>query len=82
MRSGKYRQTRKGALFNEAGNSYCCLGCLVHTCNLYNSSDEVLDLDTKELVGLSDKAEYKLIDLNDKAHYNFNKIADWIEENL
>ncbi len=30
LRSGKYKQTRQGSLYNEKTDAYCCLGVLQH----------------------------------------------------
>lgn len=86
LRSGKYRQTRKGFLINRNNNGttlgYCCLGCLKEICNLQGENNKRLSNCSKRTIGLTEEAEDKLIAMNDEAHYNFNKIADWIEENL
>lgn len=81
LRSGKYRQTRRGQLKHKG--AYCCLGVLCGPV-LGKTIDEFDDVRCPDVgVRLFDYyTEDKLIDLNDQAYYSFKKIADWVEENL
>lgn len=46
LRSGKYKQTRKGTLYNKKSNAYCCLGVLQHSID--NKVEDRFDVPTYE----------------------------------
>lgn len=48
----------------------------------YNDNCSFLDQDIKNWYGLSDWAENELLRMNDSFGWNFERIANWIEENI
>lgn len=91
LRSGKYEQG-KGCLFNEAKNTYCCLGvaCKIMPDKFFKRPDhETIDVEKSVLKHSKGKIEslgQSLVWLNDNGHdgvgnpLNFDRIADIIEE--
>lgn len=95
LRSGKYKQGKQ-RLYNQAADTYCCLGVAAHMCEslpstLYNSAlipsvsfqsgtGQVL----KVPVELSDDEplQKRLWEMNDDQEKSFEEIADYIEANL
>lgn len=93
LRGEKYQQTKK-RLRDESG--YCCLGVLCEVLQgkiegfqwqegqaSYKGESNKLDLPStlNEEIGLPGMYEDALVSMNDSGK-TFNKIADWIEENL
>jgi len=88
LRSGKFKQTRKRL---KGPRGFCCLGV---ACEIAKPGtdwkterhpyalSEQLSVGFASKIKLDEAAENKLIALNDSGHYNFDKIADFIEENL
>lgn len=72
-----------GATFEKRKTDYESqnLPFLNGTC-LVVEGDECFTKATKEMFGLSDEEETKLIDMNDIQRKDFDKIADFIEVNL
>ncbi len=88
LRSGKYKQTRKQL---KGPKGFCCLGvaCEIakpgidwETDTHPYASAELLSDYFASKIKLSNQVQKKLASLNDGGHHNFNKIADFIEENL
>jgi len=95
LRSGQYKQGHNRLRTN---NRYCCLGVLCDIVGplLWNqtingraygidrdSSEGILPRFLGLGVGLtSEETQLVLADLNDAESKDFNKIADWIQENL
>lgn len=95
LRSGDYCQTTEGKLLDESG--YCCLGVLGNIINsrkwhyedatkewLWGTAAERSELDGDSYLPesiLNSDTQHVLAYKND-AEYSFEKIADWIEENL
>ena len=90
LRSGKYKQGRLG--LRNKQNEFCCLGVL---CDVLDNNkwlldelwsiefykyDDSISVANEELIPLDIQDD--LMSLNDNYLYNFNKIADYIEENL
>lgn len=96
LRSGKYQQGRN--MLRSGDDRFCCLGVLCETKNLkatmqdgfsyydydFNGERESSYFPDSFLaeINLSDEAQSHLMNMNDGDRYDFNKIADWIEENL
>ncbi len=91
LRSRKYKQTT-GVLKDHLG--YCCLGVL---CNIidpenwdqfdnykYKSKSSEVEIpdNLRKKLKITKKQQEKLVELNDDQGLSFNKIADYIEENL
>jgi len=96
LRSGRYKQTQ-GVLREKCNNdkdSFCCLGVLCNVLNRrkwkkdyngyysYDSYEDVVPLDVRKEIGLTESKQNKFLSLNDEENYNFKQIADYIEKKL
>jgi hypothetical protein len=93
LRSGKYKQTRVGTLYNKDSDAYCCLGVLQKCLTGKVESGDTPSTRWYAANGLTcikwgkinnrgDTIEERLISLNDFAHKSFSYIAGWIDKNL
>jgi hypothetical protein len=93
LRSGKYEQGHR-TLRDSKGDKFCCLGV---ACDLFDPSAWVESVDRyysmhghvsvlparlSTKIRLTPDQQDDLIRLNDDKKLSFDKIADWIEENL
>lgn len=90
LRSGKYKQTRVGGLYNPKYDSFCCLGvaCVIAGQPKVEIIGGFISVNVADTYGipqeLNDRTELstQLADRNDRSKYSFKKIADWIEKNV
>ncbi len=72
LRSGKYKQTRTGTLYNEKTDAYCCLGVLQHCIDNCVEKDVDLPSDSwyNENLGVDlDKISVRSIGAKAKSEY-------------
>ena len=69
LRGGYWRQIHEGATEGERG--VCAIGILVKILDRWPTEKE-----------LAQPVAKQIIILNDEAHWPFDRIADWIEENV
>jgi len=97
LRSGEFKQA-KHKLFNVCDRGWCCLGVLAVQLGATLDSEGILRMNNTpvtalgaeylqtEYGGLDEITQSHLSRMNDGSWLdkpsNFNKIADWIEENL
>lgn len=79
LRSGKYKQTRKGTLYNKKSNAYCCLGVLQHSID--NKVEDGFDVPTSEWydkkLGVDlDTVSVKSVGGRAKANFQYASVQD------
>lgn len=92
LRSGEFDQ---GIAYLCQNGNYCCLGVLLEgqgrlvdtgsTTKSDEHNSECISIPHNETLrdlNLEDDTAWKLTELNDVKKLSFNKIADWIEENI
>jgi hypothetical protein len=84
LRSGKYRQTRTGMLYNSNSDAYCCIGVLQHCLHGGTEGHATPSYEWYRDAGIDTFAfpEETLTKFNDISHYSFSKIADWVQKNI
>ena len=93
LKSGIYEQGKR--VLRNRDNKYCCLGVLCDIINpdgwkkgdpttLYFNGENYngLNEDTRIKVGITLDDHDKLIEMNDDFSDSFDKIADWIQDNI
>ncbi len=92
LRSGDYKQTTCH-LCDTALDKHCCLGvlCDISSKLPFEDGDVFFEDDRYDaeipseglrLIGLKESEQTTLIIMNDSDHKTFEKIADWIKDNL